>query len=215
MKIAVDAMGGDHGPHVVVEGWTTLGNRNQISTGAVLGAAPQDGARVVVHERGTFTSVAGADGASLDWRPLAGPSDLPSFVYDLSNPERGLRFGEPIEACTHKDKNQCKGCTEGTIRMETPVLYFYSDRETTMSVKVDFPKGRITEWYPAARNVDRGIAWGGVAAGLIGFGGLSAGLLVAIGGLGRTLVLPEISLETWRTAAAVAPEARESRRPRA
>ncbi len=125
-----------------------------------LGAAPQESAKVVVHEWGTFTSVAGADGASLDWRPLAGPSDLPSFVYDISGSPKGLRHGQPINACNHKEPNSCKGCTEGTIRMETPVLYFYSDRETTMSVKVDFPKGRITEWYPAARNVDRGIAWG-------------------------------------------------------
>jgi hypothetical protein len=31
-----------------------------------------------------------------------------------------------------------------------------------MSVKVGFPKGRITEWYPAARNVVNGIDWGQV-----------------------------------------------------
>jgi hypothetical protein len=127
-----------------------------------LGAAPQEPAKVVVHEWGTFTSVAGGDGASLDWRPLAGPSDLPSFVYDLSGSPKGFRHGQAIEPCNHKEPNQCKGCTSGTIRMETPVLYFYSDRETTLSVKVDFPKGKITEWYPAARNVGHGIDWGQV-----------------------------------------------------
>ena len=37
-----------------------------------------------------------------------------------------------------------------TVRMETPVLYFYSARKTTVSVAVDFPKGLITEWYPHA-----------------------------------------------------------------
>jgi len=125
-----------------------------------VGASPQEAPKVVVHEWGTFTSVAGSDGASLDWRPLAGPSDLPSFVYDIGDAPKGLRHGQAIEKCTHKEPNQCKGCTEGTIRMETPVLYFYSDRETTMSVKVDFPKGKITEWYPAARNVGQGIDWG-------------------------------------------------------
>jgi hypothetical protein len=130
-----------------------------------LGAAPQESAKVVVHEWGTFTSVAGADGASLDWRPLAGPSDLPSFVYDISELPKGLRHGESIQPCSrgHKDSQECgKGCTQGTIRMETPVLYFYSDRETTMSVKVSFPKGRITEWYPAARSIEKGIDWGQV-----------------------------------------------------
>ena len=127
-----------------------------------LGAAPQEAPKVVVHEWGTFTSVAGADGASLDWRPLAGPSDLPSFVYDISGPPRGLRHGRAVPACDHKEPNECKGCMTAAVRMETPVLYFYSDRETTMSVKVDFPKGKITEWYPAARNVGRGIDWGQV-----------------------------------------------------
>jgi len=34
--------------------------------------------------------------------------------------------------------------------METPVLYFYSPRETTVSVNVSFAKGLITEWYPHA-----------------------------------------------------------------
>ena len=128
-----------------------------------LGAAPQESVKLVVHEWGTFTSVAGSDGASLDWRPLAGPSDLPSFVYDVSKMPKGLRHGESIEPCSngHKDSLECgKGCTQGTIRMETPVLYFYSDQETTVSVRVGFPKGKITEWYPAARRVGEGIDWG-------------------------------------------------------
>lgn len=30
--------------------------------------------------------------------------------------------------------------------METPVIYFYTDKDTRVSVKVDFPKGWITEW---------------------------------------------------------------------
>ena len=40
--------------------------------------------------------------------------------------------------------------------METPVVYFYTDRETKVSVKVDFPRGWITEWYPfAARRTEQ------------------------------------------------------------
>ncbi len=34
--------------------------------------------------------------------------------------------------------------------METPVIYFYTDRETKLSINVDFPKGWITDWYPFA-----------------------------------------------------------------
>jgi hypothetical protein len=37
--------------------------------------------------------------------------------------------------------------------METPVLYFYTNRETTLSVHVSFSKGFITEWYPHASRV--------------------------------------------------------------
>jgi hypothetical protein len=43
-----------------------------------------------------------------------------------------------------------KGGLRGATRMETPVLYFYSPRETTVSVNVSFAKGLITEWYPHA-----------------------------------------------------------------
>src|SRR5438093_13586661 len=56
-------------------------------------------------------------------------SDLPGFVY----------VGIPT------------GLLTATVRMETPVLYFYADRETVASVRVDFPGGQITEWYPAAQ----------------------------------------------------------------
>jgi hypothetical protein len=41
----------------------------------------------------------------------------------------------------------------GTVRMETPVLYFYSTREETVSVNVSFANGIITEWYPHASRV--------------------------------------------------------------
>ena len=114
-------------------------------------AAPVDPNRLIVHEWGTFTSIAGRDGAGVEWRALGGKSDLPSFVYAASTPSpgRGLRHG------------RCEKCNaQARVRMETPVLYFYADRETDVSVKVDFPQGRITEWYPQARKVSGGIDWG-------------------------------------------------------
>src|SRR6266498_723155 len=40
--------------------------------------------RLVVHEWGTFTSIAGKDGIALEWRPLNGPTDLPKFVHTLA-----------------------------------------------------------------------------------------------------------------------------------
>ncbi len=99
--------------------------------------------RFVVHEWGTFTSVSTSDGRLQLWDPLSGPSELPSFVY----PSYGAR--------------QCFKRGLAQVRMETPVLYFYSDREVSASVRVDFPKGCITEWYPLA-SVDRqNIDWSG------------------------------------------------------
>ena len=103
------------------------------------------GDRLVVHEWGTFTSIAGKQGASVEWRPLDGSSDLPGFVYNSNGitTYAGFRHGRRCFKCE----------MEALIRMETPVLYFYADRETTVSVKVEFPKGTITEWYPQARMV--------------------------------------------------------------
>src|SRR5580698_1794586 len=88
---------------------------------------------LTVHEWGTFTSVAGEDGSAIVWDALGGKEDLPAFVNDV-----GYRC--------------FKWRLTGTVRMETPVLYFYSPREVTASVKVQFPHGVISEWYPKADN---------------------------------------------------------------
>lgn len=106
---------------------------------------------LVVHEWGTFTSVTAADGRSLVWRPLTLESDLPSFVHSVDKGDawRGLRYPS-------------KSGIAATVRMETPVLYFYSQDEQVVDVKVNFRDGRITEWYPRAE-VNRGeIQWNGV-----------------------------------------------------
>ena len=94
---------------------------------------------LTVHEWGTFTAIAGKDGRAIEWSPLGLPRvtaspDLPQFVehFDSVNFKLGLR---------------------GTIRMETPVLYFYSPRDVTVSARVSFSKGLITEWYPHADRV--------------------------------------------------------------
>ena len=97
--------------------------------------AGDDGSRqgFIVHEWGTFTSIAGQDGEAREWNALSGENDLPRFVDDA-----GYR-------CT-------KWTLAGTVRMETPVIYFYSDRELTAKVSVEFPHGVITEWYPKGEN---------------------------------------------------------------
>lgn len=107
-----------------------------------------------MHEWGTFTSIAGEDGFALEWLPFEeAQDDLPSFVYRIQELERGLRGTSHIRG---------KGELMGTVRMETPVLYFYADEEMMVDVSVRFPGGKITEWYPAARNIESGIDWGRV-----------------------------------------------------
>jgi hypothetical protein len=97
----------------------------------------------VAHEWGTFTSVQGADGIQLEWNPLI-TTDLPKFVYDRNRPTGDVRR-QPLASF---------GSKSGFVtlqRMETPVIYFYSDRERTVDVNVKFPQGLITEWFPQVK----------------------------------------------------------------
>jgi hypothetical protein len=99
--------------------------------GAGFARTPEPTAGVIVHEWGTFTSIAGKDGRAIEWLALDGPADLPCFV------ERARTV-------------LLKTTLPATVRMETPVLYFYAPRETTVDVRVGFRQGAITEYFPRA-----------------------------------------------------------------
>jgi len=88
---------------------------------------------LTVHEWGTFTSVAGTDGSAIEWDALGCKDDLPGFVNDFGY--RGLKWR-----------------VGGTVRMETPVIYFYSPVAVVADVQIAFPQGLVTEWYPQARS---------------------------------------------------------------
>jgi hypothetical protein len=85
---------------------------------------------VIAHEWGTFTSVAGPEGSAVEWIPQQGPSDLPCFV--------------------NRARTEAKYWLRAMVRMETPVLYFYSPQDATLDVRVRFRRGVMTEWYPRA-----------------------------------------------------------------
>jgi len=89
--------------------------------------------KLIMHEWGTFTSFSGSNGVQLDFRPLIN-EDLPGFVMD-----REQHSGQFLLT---------KGRIRARIRMETPVTYFYTDRERTIRAKVEFPQGLLTEFYP-------------------------------------------------------------------
>ena len=95
----------------------------------IAGADLQTSGKFEAHEWGTFTSIAGANGLAERWEPYGGPTDLPCFVHRLD-----LAGG--------------KANLSGTVRMETPVIYFYSRAALSVNVRVDFPQGFMTEWYP-------------------------------------------------------------------
>lgn len=101
-----------------------------VLSGAELGNFGAEPDSIVAHEWGTFTSIAGAGGDPVRWNALTGPPELPCFV----NVSQMILKSEAF----------------ALVRMETPVLYFYSSRPAKVSVDVDFPLGSITEWYPSA-----------------------------------------------------------------
>jgi hypothetical protein len=117
-----------------------------IVTGAALRGANQP--PVVAHEWGTFTTVAGEDGQAIDWLPLGGPTDLPCFVQCFNN--RLAKILPGYEQDAPLDYDTARSSLVAKVRMETPVIYFYADAPTTLDVRVRFPRGLITEWYPAA-----------------------------------------------------------------
>jgi len=108
---------------------------------AALAMGGRSSGNYTAHEWGTFTSVQGGDGELLPWHPLES-SRLPQFVYDWKKP------GLNRQATWMQELG--KGAMVTLQRMETPVIYFYSDEEETVDVSVAFPKGLITEWYPQA-----------------------------------------------------------------
>jgi hypothetical protein len=94
-----------------------------------------DGARHAVHEWGTFTSVQGSNGVTLGGL-THDPVGLPPFVYDI------------------RDR---LGLTGASPKMETPVVYFYAPEAWKVRLRVDFPHGLLTQWYPAAHRAN---LWG-------------------------------------------------------
>ncbi|MEK7083985.1 MAG: hypothetical protein AAB932_02030 [Patescibacteria group bacterium] len=101
-------------------------------------------ADMVVHEWGTFTTLHAADGTH-----LAGlyfdEEQLPRFTYQHGD------FTKRAEAVYNKKGFNISPLNEPrnvTVKMETPVIYFYSSKSQDVTVQVDFPQGIISQWYP-------------------------------------------------------------------
>ncbi len=94
-----------------------------ISAGLMGSENPAVFSGLTAHEWGTFTSIAGEKGQAVEWSPLTGSTDLPGFVEHF----RSAGF---------------KLWLRGTVRMETPVLYFYDSRDASLNGKQ--PDGSIS-----------------------------------------------------------------------
>lgn len=93
----------------------------------------------VAHEWGTFSTFGDSGGRAMKFYP--DDRGLPPFVHNRHRQTKG-------------------GLADVYVSLETPVLYFYTDRDRTVSVRVDFPKGMMTDWYPqASRPPEQDIRW--------------------------------------------------------
>jgi len=114
---------------------------------------------LVVHEWGTFTSVDSSTGVLMEGLHHE-EEPLPAFVHG-----RGATAGGPVTGTGMKSmETQPVGVTQ---KMETPVLYFYGAAPAGLRVRVDFPAGVVSEWFPNAATF--GPALGTVSVPAAGF----------------------------------------------
>lgn len=117
---------------------------------------PNAMAKFEAHEWGTFTSLVGSNGITQHGM-YHEDEELPAFVHGFGVTQEDLRA--PIPAPVPPPRKPCrqKFCFGDeffannliTQKMETPVIYFYSDVKRDVTVNVKFPEGVVTDTYPA------------------------------------------------------------------
>src|SRR5262245_17437205 len=89
------------------------------------------GPRLVVLEWGTFAAFQRHDREQVWCRPHV-KTDVPTFVYARDVENGGVKGVKLLRG---------KESQSAVLRMETPVIYFYSDSGRTVDVRVRLPKG--------------------------------------------------------------------------
>ena len=115
--------------------------------------AANGGNRLVVHEWGTFTSLQNDQGEELAGINID-DEPVPKFVHNLSP----YLLSKPVLSGLHWQYRQ-KGAPRQhplvTMRLETPVIYFYPPKglrePLRLDVAVQFRGGWLTEFYPKAQ----------------------------------------------------------------
>lgn len=109
--------------------------------------------RLVVHEWGTFTALQDEQG-----RELSGintdDEPVPEFVHNLNR----FLLSRPVLSSLHwqyRQKGAPRAHPQVTMRLETPVIYFYPPHgqlePLPIDVSVRFRGGWLTEFYPQAK----------------------------------------------------------------
>ncbi|MBI1307454.1 MAG: T9SS type A sorting domain-containing protein [Bacteroidetes bacterium] len=103
---------------------------------------------LVVHEWGTFSARYTANGTPYQNMQDYAHEPVPSFVHhiDLDSTFEVRYVSFKGDYYTRNDTVELRNIS---IKMETPVLYFYSPATIKdLEVSVDFPQGSISEFYP-------------------------------------------------------------------
>jgi hypothetical protein len=107
---------------------------------ALAGERPAD--KLVVHEWGTFTALQDETGRAIGGINV-NDEPLPVFVH---------RIGPGVVNDDNGGKGLSVGLPDVTMRLETPVIYFYppasGDKVSTVDVSATFNGGLLTEFYP-------------------------------------------------------------------
>ena len=104
----------------------------------------------VLHEWGTFTTLIGSDGTHLNGVHLE-DAPLPDFVYeldDINDLRRQLAQPENHRFTKGRTITPERSIVGVNVRLETPVLYFYTDDTFDAQVDVGFTGGSIGQWFP-------------------------------------------------------------------
>jgi hypothetical protein len=102
---------------------------------AIASSQAGDNPAFTIHEWGTFTTVSGSDGVLLPGLQRE-EEPLPFFVQSLAG--MGPQFG----------KGWQRPLANVIVKMETPVIYFYTTEKFSAHVHVGFNGGSISQWFP-------------------------------------------------------------------
>lgn len=106
--------------------------------GPAAGEKPAATSALKVHEWGTFTVLIGTDGVPVEWyQPASDLAELPPFV------QRSFTFAGKFGTSRVAGRSGL-----ASLRMETPVLYFYPEKQMEITVTADLPGGGISEVFP-------------------------------------------------------------------